>query len=181
MAKSKKSTKKPTTKRSAKNPVKRAAKKPAEKFAKKAPRGRVGKPTSKRPSGTAVVLGTVDVFGVRFRVVNPKPRVVPRVLQGDRRDKDGIRCTLGDTVRWSAPARRPFRIRFNGVAPDTQQPQQCDFTSRLLSGRQRVEVLVRGHKVGAKLVYDIFSPPDAPEPLDPEIIIDPPPHLALLA
>lgn len=180
MAKSKTSAKNPATKKPAQKAVKKAAKKPASKFAKKAPRGRVEKPITKRPSGHAVVLGAVDLFGIRFRVVNPKPTVKRRDLQGDRRDKDDIRCTLGDTVRWSAPAKRPFRIRFNGVAPDTENPQQCDFTSRLLSGRQHVEVLLRGHPVGAKLDYDIFSPPDANEPLDPTIIIEPPPHLALV-
>lgn len=180
MAKGKKSAKKSATKQPAKQAGKKPAKKASAKFAKKAPRGRVGKPTSRRPRGSAVALGAVDLFGIRFRVVNPKPTVIRRDLQGDRRDKDDIRCTLGDTVRWSAPAKRPFRIRFNGVVPDTEFPQQCDFTSRLLSGRQRVEVLLRGHPVGAKLDYDIFSPPDAREPLDPTIIIEPPPHLALV-
>jgi hypothetical protein len=180
MAKGKKGAKNPATRKPAKKAVKKAVKKPAAKLAKTAPRGRVGKPTGRRPRGAIVALGAVDLFGIRFRVVNPGPKVVRRDLQGDRRDKDDIRCTLGDTVRWSAPAKRPFRIRFSGVAPDTENPQQCDFTSRLLSGRQRVEVLLRGHKVGEKLVYDIFSPPDAHKPLDPDIIIEPPTQLALL-
>ncbi len=173
---------KKTTKKKATKPKATRSARPVAKAGAKARAGKTGTVKARAAGGSLrpIAIGEVELFGTTYRVIEPSPRIVRRDLRGTPADKVDISGSLGWRVHWTAGRDRPFRIEFTRGAPDAGQPDRRSFVSRLVDGRQRVEVVLLGHLYGTVLDYDIFSPPSAKEPLDPSIIIEPNAHLKLV-
>jgi hypothetical protein len=172
-------TKKAAPKRKAGKPEpKREARKPRKpaKPKKRAPKKTVA--TSRKGKGRVkprVVIGRLSFLGATYRVETDDPGLQTRQIKKLPSDKVDIRAPNGKRIVWTSTL-GAFKIVFDqATPPDTEKPEQLVFRSSPAGSKAHKtdKVELRGQTAGSKLSYEIYLPPDAKEPLDPSIIIDP--------